>query len=145
MDGALRRGEAIVNHESMVAYREAQRLVYHRTPGVDRWVWVAVLDRRTCAICYSQHGRSFPTSGSLSSHVGCRCVMAPVEAGKASGVPSGEEAFARLGEDEQLRILGRGRLDLYRSGTPLSDMIGTSKHPTWGEHRRIIPLRDLEP
>lgn len=142
---AVDRGVVSMQQESMSAYREAERSVYQQTNGIGRWACLAVLDRRTCPICYSQHGKVFLASGSLVSHVGCRCVLVPVTPRGGSPIrPSGEDVFARLTRAEKLRLLGPTRLALYDEGVSLSSMVGLTLTRPWGVSRRLRPLRDLD-
>lgn len=47
--------------ETMRGYREAQRVNMLQNASVlSGWRWSSAADRRTCAICFSQHGRVFP-------------------------------------------------------------------------------------
>jgi len=48
--------------------------------GIERVEWDATLERRTCPVCASLHGKKFPIDNAppLPRHPFCRCVLLPV-------------------------------------------------------------------
>lgn len=74
-----RRANMIARTEITKASATAQ-LKTMRSNGIDRYVWIAALDDRTCNICRGYHKQVFEVGrGPLpvrESHVNCRCVIA---------------------------------------------------------------------
>lgn len=67
---------SVVQHTNNVAVQ----LVYSKNKDVLKgWLYVATLDSRTCPVCFSQSGKTFPFGeGPLPiRHVSCRCFQAP--------------------------------------------------------------------
>lgn len=140
VDRMVSRASVILHHETMMAYRDAQQGSYNNTDGIDRWVWMSQLGRRTCPICYAKHGTTFPASQKFASHIGCRCVALPVKVGASSPLTAGETYFARLSRADKLAVLGPSRLAQYDEGSPLSDMVMEKDHPVWGQSLALKPL-----
>lgn len=119
------------------------------------WVWRSAADRRTCPVCWAQHGRVFPVDQPFASHRNCRCVMVPLSRSWSDlgfdGIPdhrpsmtTGSELFARLPFEQQRFILGPGKHAIYRSGElTLADVVGVKQHPRWGPVLYERSLRDL--
>jgi hypothetical protein len=80
---------------------------------------MAVLDARTCVICWNLHGRTFNSSLKVFSHPNCRCTMIPVtqEWPRSRPAPSG----SRLEPGFQKQILGpAGSISIAIPGDRLS-------------------------
>jgi hypothetical protein len=103
---------------------------------------MAVLDARTCPICWSLHGRIFASDKKVFSHPNCRCTLIPVIKGMKP-VETGAEKFAKLQPGFQKQILGPARYELYKSGTELNSFIGSAADKEFGEKHFIKPLSDL--
>ena len=59
-------------------------------------------------------------------------------------VPSGEEEFAKLDEQQQLGVLGKGRYELYKAGKLDFGKLATfTDDKVWGRSVRIAPLGDI--
>lgn len=161
MGGQSARALTIARTETMRAYRESTRQSYRANKRlVMRWEWVSALDRRTCAACYSMHGQTFPTEQKLDGHPNCRCVMVPLtptwkQLGNDLGVdlsevpetrvvvPKGADVFAQLPEADQLAILGRQKLGLYRDGRiELRDLVTRTRSTRWGTMRREATVKE---
>jgi SPP1 gp7 family putative phage head morphogenesis protein len=132
----------IVRTETNRAYREATRKFYQQTDGVTGWRWLAVLDLRTCPICWALHGSIFKTKEKMATHPNCRCTMTPVFKGDEKQ-ETGPEKFAKLNRAQQMAILGPEKLKLYELGARLSDFHELHKTP-FGFGRRIKPLVNIE-
>lgn len=144
--------------EMMSAYRSSSLDVWRQSQVVQGWVWETAQDERVCAVCWAMEGTVHTMDEDFDTHVQCRCTPIPqtmswgdllgsefADISDAVSIPGGEEAFAGLAQDEQARILGPGRFDLYSGGMPLSDMVRTTSGPVWGGGRELIPLYQLAP
>lgn len=147
----LTRALATSRTEMMRSYRESNRRAYQQNDDVVKaWRWSAQLGPRTCSACWAQHGTVHPLTERMSSHTNCRCSAVPItrtwaELGFPPAVsdlappsPSnqrpGIELFARQSDEVQLRVLGPGKLALYKSGAiDLEDTVALTFHPRWGQ------------
>lgn len=132
------RALTIARTETNEAYRAASREFY-QDASINKYVWMAVLDARTCVICWSLHGRTFSSSRKVFSHPNCRCTLIPVTRGMAQ-VETGVERFAKLTSGFQKQILGPSRFELFNSGSELSSFIGSEKSKEFGLRHFIQPL-----
>lgn len=139
----LWQSHRIARTEMLRSYRETHREAWKGTTA-QGWVWLAALDRRTCAVCWAMHGTEHDLSEPMGSHPQCRCTMVPqtIRTRQVFG-PTGEERFARLAPADQRRILGVGRYFAYADGAPLSSLVRETHHPVWGPGRRIAPAREV--
>lgn len=95
--------------------------------------WTAILDRKTCPICISLHGRYTTADGSPLParyaslaltpstlqpplHGNCRCALVPVLDAANDEAPTANEWLRGLPANEQNQLLGVGRAKLFRSG-----------------------------
>lgn len=58
----------------------------------------------------------------------------------APPILTGEARFAKLPEEDQLRILGPRRFSAYKNGTGLRGMVGRKNDPEWGPTHFLRPL-----
>lgn len=144
-----RRAVLIARTEQIRAYRTANRDVYKRNSDVLRgWRWTAAKTPATCAMCLALDGEVFPVEETLSSHPACRCSMVPLPNTDFGGPQpsSGEDYFAKLSEEDQNRILGKGKAKMYREGKiTLKDNVDFVDSPEWGRQprpRTLSWLRD---
>jgi SPP1 gp7 family putative phage head morphogenesis protein len=135
------RALTIARTETNEAYRAASR-EFLRQADIKKYVWMAVLDARTCVICWSLHGRLFDSDKKVFSHPNCRCTLIPVTKGMKP-VETGTEKFAKLQPGFQKQILGQKRFDLYTSGSELSSFVGSKEDAEFGRRHFIRPLSDL--
>ena len=155
LDGNRTRAQTIARTETLRAYREAAREEYLANDDiVEGWVWTAARDGRTCAVCWAMDGRKFANEVPMASHVNCRCVARPFTKTFATlgladveetrpEVELGEVAFAKLPEQTQRRILGRGKFEAYKAGDmPLKNVVGYKLSDTWGPSRVERRLAD---
>jgi len=134
------RALTIARTETNEAYRAASR-EFLQQADVKRYVWMAVLDARTCVICWNLHGRIFSSDKKVFSHPNCRCTLIPFTNGR--NIATGAEKFAKLDQGFQKQILGQKRFDLYRSGSELSSFVGSKEDREFGQRHFIRPLSDL--
>lgn len=146
----LARAMATSRTTMLQSYRESNRRAFMLNDDVVKgWVWVSAQSPRTCASCHAQHGTFHKLSERMSSHVNCRCSAVPVtrswsELGFPPSVanlappplPSqrpGIELFAEQSDRYQLRVLGPGKLALYKSGAiDLQDLVAQTNDVRWG-------------
>jgi SPP1 gp7 family putative phage head morphogenesis protein len=135
------RALTISRTETNEAYRAATR-EYYSDSGIKKYVWMAVLDARTCMICWFLHGKIFSSNRKVFSHPNCRCVLVPVTDGMRDIMP-GIERIKELKPGSQKEILGPKRFDLFNSGSELSNFIGLEKSDEWGIRYFVRNLPDL--
>lgn len=156
LGGSLTRALTIARTEMLRAYREANRAVYEANSDVlEGWVWVAKIDRRTCAFCWAQHGSFHRLGEPMATHPQCRC--APIPRTKSWAdlgfpgipdqrplIPAGSEVFARLPVDTQRFILGPAKFRAFQDGElDLEDVVGFRIDPKWGPVGWERSLRDI--
>ncbi len=143
MNTTLTHAQTITRTELMTAYRGAQLKTYERNADVvEGWIWVADLTRRTCIICWSQHGTFHEHKEQFMSHVRCRCAPAPAVRGNRLDIPTGSEEFRRLNEATQRKMLGRTRFEDFKvNGRDLGDYVRVVHDPVYGDTLAITPGR----
>lgn len=142
--------------EIMRAYREtARRTVLDNRDVIGGTTWLAQLDEQTCIACWDMHGTQHPPGYTMASHPSCRCVLVPRTKSWAElGLPDvtdtpslittdGPTLFARQPVRVQRSVLGPARLELYRQGVTLDDMVGFRTDPEWGPTSFIRPIAQL--
>lgn len=154
----IKRANTIARTEMMRAYRGSAQKVMKANKGlVKGWKWYSALDRRTCPVCWSMHGRTFPVDELMATHPNCRCVQLPMtkswqELGYNAPEPplskgmslSGEELFAELDEATQQFILGKAGFTGYKNGIfKLSDFVQDTYSPEWGFGRTTRSISSM--
>lgn len=158
-NGGLARALTIARTESLDAHRAGAGAGQQAHGDVlTGWVWGAHLSPAICPACLSMNGREFPLSTpGPHGHQNCRCARVPktktwAELGIAipeppSAAPTPEETrawFDSLPETEQLKIMGRERLDLLRAGRiGWDDLAVVRSTPGWRDSYVVTPVRDL--
>ncbi|MFI7608910.1 phage minor head protein [Micromonospora sp. NPDC049366] len=156
-NGGLGRALNIARTEMLDAYRDTSAAVHAANADVlDGWTWVATLDRRTCPSCWGMHGTHHPLTqpGPWDHHQG-RCARMPkVKSWVELGIPDvegedltpdAEKVFAALPRDEQLAVMGPGRLALLTAGRiNFSDLAARRDSLAWRPSYVPRPVRDLE-
>lgn len=150
----LSRAMTISRTETQRALRRATTLsIAANKDLIAGWVWRSAADERTCAACFSLHGTFFPGSTPMRAHPNCRCIMIPkrivkddpFHMGGAVKVGNGSDLFKALPQDSQMRILGKGRYDLYASGkVPLNGMRTMRTNPIWGPSYQVKSLKQIK-
>ena len=128
--------------ETNEAYRAASREFYDAA-DIRQYVWLAVLDARTCLICWFLHGRKFNSKKKIFSHVNCRCSIVPVIKGQKT-IKTGIEHFIELEKGYKKQILGNSRLELFEKGMPFESFVGIKESEEFGKSYFIKPLADFE-
>ena len=136
------RADTIARTELLRAQRDATRERLEKAPGVDEWVWLSAADSRTCVVCWGMHGTRHPVTETLDGHPNCRCTMVPVvPGGSADKIPTGDTLLATRPLEEQRRILGPKRHELWADGRQtLDDMVGRRSNGQWGTMRTLRPI-----
>lgn len=141
LDGQRARALTVARTEMMRAYRTATLEGYRlQADLLTGWVWYSALDGRTCAACWSMHGKRFPLNEEMGSHPNCRCTMLP-DLPDVDPVPDGADQFATLPPDAQLAILGPAKFDAYQAGAlTLDDLVQVRRSSLWGTTRSEASL-----
>jgi hypothetical protein len=139
------------------AYRAAVQAVQQSAPEmVAGWIWVANLDTRICPACLAMHGTVSDLSvpGPIDhQHGRCRrlTILIPWvllgfdEQEPDLVVPDARQWFDQLDEADQARILGPGRLRLFKQGLITWDDIPVRRSsPRWRDTYTPRSLADLQ-
>lgn len=143
----LNRALRISRTEILRSYRAANLYQYQQNGHlITGWRWVASFSSRTCIACLLQHGKVFPTSVPMASHVQCRCAPVPVtaswrELGFDLDDPEppiregdGWRWLLKTAPQTQQRILGDRVYDLWTSGLIGPEQMWHVDHdPVWGD------------
>lgn len=139
----LDRALTIARTEQLRAYREASRETY-QSMGCQFWQRLGGRDERSCLACIMADGEIRPISEPLDDHPDGLCDMLPIIPDVANPViDTGRQWFERQPESTQLSIMGPGRFDAWKSGTPLSEMTTTTHDPVWGNAPALTPVSAL--
>jgi hypothetical protein len=155
-NGGLTRAMTIARTEMLDAYRTTSRYVHNANADVvESWVWHCFFSNRTCLTCISMNGTVHPVEdpGPLD-HPRGRCVRVPrTRTWRELGInlnepphtlPDARAWFARLPEDDQVAIMGAGRLDLLRSGRVTWDDLAQRRTNTgWRDSYGPTPVAEL--
>ena len=136
------RALTISRTETNESYRAASR-IYIRDAGIQEYVWMAVLDVRTCVICWHLHGQKFTSSKKVFSHPNCRCCLIGVTK-NMKPVKTGAELFNNLETGFQKQILGAKRFELFEAKKfGLNDFVGSKETGEYGKSHFIKSLDKL--
>lgn len=153
LDSALRTTRTA----QLNAYREATRATWLANPGIVKgWEWYATRDSRTCMSCIAMDGTKHKPTEQLNDHWNGRCVAIPITAtyrdlGIAVDMPRNEQPtaaqwFTEQDEGTQRQMMGKGKYELWRSGSlRLADLTTTANDPVWGPMRVETTLAALTP
>lgn len=156
-NGGLTRAINIARTEMLDAYRHTSATVHAANADVlDGWTWISTLDLRTCPSCWAMHGTHHPLDqpGPWDHHSG-RCARMPkVKSWAELGIPGveapdltpdAEKVFAALPADDQLAIMGPGRLALLTAGrVSWADLAVRRDNLAWRPSYVPRPVRDLQ-
>lgn len=156
-NGGLTRAINIARTETLDAYRHTSATVHAANADVlDGWTWIATLDRRTCPGCWGMHGTHHPLAQAGPwDHQQGRCARMPkVKSWAELGIPGveapdltpdAERVFAALPPDEQLAIMGPGRLALLTAGrVDWRDLATRRDNQAWRPSYVPRPVRELQ-
>lgn len=140
-------GVNTVSTVQMYAYRNANIESYRANPQVvEKWVWWAALDERTCPVCLAEHGTIHDISETLDGHYSCRCTPVPVVVGSTwqDELETGTAWFDEQSPAVQKDILGAGKYDLYKSGDfDWSKVVQSQHDDLYGVMKREATLEEL--
>lgn len=157
LGGNMVRAMRIARTEMLRSYRSAQYVSYlNNSDVVKGWAWHSALGRRTCMSCIALHGRQFPPSARMDTHVNCRCVMVPItytwrELGfkrvkeeSAPEVETAERWFMLLPYSEKIKRMPILHYEALRRGMiRWVDLVAWRHNPVWGRSPRLAPLEDF--
>ena len=141
----LDKALVIARTEQQRAYRSAAQAQYVESGVVQQYQRHAAPNERTCLECIALDGKIYPADYDFASHPACRCFMTPIIAGVDNPSRSTQTWFENQSDAKQREILGAGRYELYKSGTPLDAMVKIKKDDTWGNVISAVPLKDIKP
>ena len=79
-DGAARRLLALMLAQYALEITDAAQLQQYREDGVQKVRWVSQEDARRCKTCKERHGKIYDVDNvPPKPHIGCRCLLEPVE------------------------------------------------------------------
>lgn len=78
--------------------------------------WCSCLDGNECIVCGSLNGTKYPSvsMAPMTPHFGCRCILMPSEE-ITEPLPTYEEYLNDLPEEDQYKILGKNRYELWKN------------------------------
>jgi len=136
---------AIASSATLSSVSRVQQAAWLKTDGqIDRYMWTAILDHRTCPTCMALDGKVFDVGrGPIpTAHLLCRCVAIPLLAGsEPPEVTSYSEWLTDQPESIQNDILGETKARLFRSGKFEIDEFVDNK----GTPLSLDEMRGLDP
>jgi hypothetical protein len=152
--------ENITRTLQLHAYRDASAAMEQINGRyIERKVRIAALDERTCPACIALHGTEIPLGASVEDHYNGRCdaILIPLggslpesmqsfsKPGERNFIPwqNGEDWFASQPESVQRQILGPGKFELYKDGTPLSEFWHTHTDSVFGDMPVVSSIKDI--
>jgi len=132
------------------SYQNGIWQVMNSYPWLNRWMWVAQLDHRTCISCVSLHGSIHDPSEELYDHPNGRCMAVPLAGGppvslEVGGVAvpgtviltpsttSGIDWFTNQPKETQIGIMGPKAYDAWKGGqVRIEDLSVAHDHPLYG-------------
>lgn len=135
LDISRSRALTIARTEMLRAYRESALETYRANDDVvEGWLWMSALDARCCAVCIAMHGTVHSLDEDLNGHPNCRCTKSPRTKGSSFDPLLGSSWFDDQSEAVQRQILGsNAAYEAYSNGASLSDFVGKSSDPDWGD------------
>lgn len=146
----LGRALTISRSSMLDSYRSASLASYRANRDViSGWRFVAHIGPRACSACIALHNTVHFLDEFFPRHPNCRCSPIPItKTWEELGFPTsvsrraprplvqqapGPDLFAEMSDADQLRVLGPGKLALYRAGRiDLQDTAVLGFHPQWG-------------
>lgn len=147
LEGQRARALTVARTEMMRAYRTATLEGYRlQADLLTGWVWYSALDGRTCAACWSMHGKRFPLDEEMGTHPNCLVEGTEVSADDI------EVAFRRWYSGSVVCLRTRGGHDLTVTpnhpvltgrGWVAADELEEGDHlvcdPSWNERAPTAP------
>ena len=140
---ALTDSMRTVRTANLWSYRESTRANYAAN-GVEKWVWLAELDDKTCLSCAAMHGTIHDMSEPLDDHHNGRCSMLPLSIFGNPVEQSGEDWFRSLPAEQQRAMMGPGKYQAWQEGKFEFSALSTQRpDEVYGQMRTETPLKDL--
>lgn len=142
--GGLQQAMNTARTETLRAYRTATLMQYDASGLVVGYKRVSARDADVCAGCLFTDGQFYDDLSAFDEHNQGRCTLVPV----LKDLPeptweSSEDWFAGQPESVQAQILGGGRFEAWKNGTPLEAMVKRVDHPIWGGAFVPTPVGEL--
>lgn len=130
----------------LYSYRRASHSTYNaNSEVVTGWYWHAKLDSLTCVSCVAQHGTWHSNEEELNDHYNGRCSPVPELFGQDPVEEKGREWFETLSEEEQKKIMGKGKHALWKEGAISWDQLSIeSPDEVYGKMRHEPTLASLK-
>jgi SPP1 gp7 family putative phage head morphogenesis protein len=157
-NGGLARATRIARTELLDAYRTASLETEKQNRDIiTGWVWYATLDARVCTSCLAMHGTFHDVDEfGPADHQNGRCARLPKTKSWAdlgfTGIEDDEPDyqaqrdawFENLTDDTQRAVMGKARLELFKSGAiGWDDMTTRKENPNWRPAYYETPVKDL--
>lgn len=143
---AFERSVLIARTEINRAYRLANTEQY-RQSGVVTGFKRLVYKPTACFACLMMDGEVIPVDQELYDHPRGKCSAVPITiGGNTAQWQTGHEWFLELSSEEQRRIMGAGRFDLWKNGQveDLRSMVWMKPNAQWGPAPGMWSLKDLQ-
>lgn len=150
------RALTISRTETLRAYRQATHETMQANRAiVQKWIWHAQLDDRTCSSCAIMSGTEHSVDEPFGSHINCRCAQVPKTAtwedlgfkgipDTNPQIPKGTDWLDKLSDAKRDRIMGKGVNQLHREGkVNYKDLVTKTSSKKWGKGVKPTPLKEL--
>jgi SPP1 gp7 family putative phage head morphogenesis protein len=130
---------------------------------VKAWIWRCAESSTTCSICWAMNGQVFSLDVGFATHPNCRCTLDPlpvqytevlaqdgydtvgVEDRSIPDIDADERFAARLTIDEQRKVLGIGKYEMWANGDfKLADLVVPTWNNKWGNGLRSRSLAEMK-
>lgn len=143
----LQRALTIARTEVNRTYRQAN-LETMRSSRAMKGYRRMCYPQTACFACLMMDGEYYDKKEDFSDHPNGKCSAVPVtnhfDPINEPGWERGQDWFAQQSEEDQRRIMGAGRYDLWKNqGVNPRDMVYIKQNPVWGGSPTVKPLRDL--
>ncbi len=147
------RAYRIARTEIARAYRSASHEQYKKS-GIIVGYRRMCYKPTACFACLMMDGEFYPIGqGALQDHPNGKCTPIPVREGHENDTPrwqTGREWFDGLSEDDQRKLMGNGRFELWKgSGLDIRKTVYNKENKTWGKaptnlRENLWPLYSLK-
>lgn len=145
MRGNLERAMTVARTEQIRCFRTANVAQYKESGVMDTYTRHCAFQIESCMACIAVDGKVYPVTVQFGDHPKGRCFpTANVKGVKPPAVLSGLDWFKSQPEATQIKMMGGGHYDAWKSGKfQLEDIAQIGHDETWGEQIRISPLSQL--
>ena len=138
-DRAMRIARTEINR----SYRLANAEQYRRSGVVEKVIRLCYKPT-ACFACLMMDGEECP-NGICDDHPNGKCTtIVQTTGGIVPEWEKGPEWFEKQDEEDQRRIMGDGRFDLWKKGVPLRKMVTMKENPVWGGSPTMVTIADLK-